>query len=193
MNEFSRPKEGIKSQPNAEFKHTKFAAEYVRKPDAERAARKAGYKAGRGRALLKNPDVRQKIEEGLSDAALAAGVSRAWVISKLKEVAERCMQAQPVKVNGKETGMYVFDASGANRSLELLGKHLKVFGDDANAATQVGAAVIRLLAQEAQRGRMGPEITDAKIVPSSEPEKSRELKEAPLVDAPAMVDEESPI
>ena len=34
-----------------------------------------------------------------------------------------------VKVNGIETGLYVFDSSGANRALELIGKHLKVFGD----------------------------------------------------------------
>ena len=189
MNEFSRPTEGKKAQPNAAFKHSKFAAEYVRKPDAERAAMKAGYKKARGRQLLMNPDIRQKIEEGLSDAALAAGVSRAWVISKLKEVAERCMQAQPVKINGIETGMYVFDASGANRSLELLGKHLKVFGDDASAATQVGAAVIRLLAQEAQQGRRGPRAAvEAQVVP-------RELKEAPAVEPAdeAIVDEEQPI
>jgi len=99
-------------------------------------------------------EVRDKVEKGLSDAAVYAGVSRAWVIMKLKEVAERCMQAQPVKVNGKETGLYVFDSSGANRALELIGKHLRVFGDDASATAQLGAAVIGVLAKEAQEIRM---------------------------------------
>ena len=47
---------------------------------------------------------------------------------------------------------------------ELLGKHLRIFGDDASAQAQLGAAVIRVLAQEAQAGRMQPPSIDAQIV-----------------------------
>lgn len=100
------------------------------------------------------PEIRDKVEKGLSDAAVYAGVSRAWVISKLKEVADRCMQSQPVLDKlGRETGLYVFDSRGANRALELIGKHLRVFGDDAGAVAQLGAAVITTLAKEAQAER----------------------------------------
>jgi len=54
-----------------------------------------------------------------------------WVLNNLKEVAERCMQAEPVmmKLGDElvETGEYKFEHSGANRSLELIGKHLGMF------------------------------------------------------------------
>ena len=57
-----------------------------------------------------------------------------YVLSSLKEVAERCKQAIPVMMkdeNGNmvETGEYKFDSAGANRALELLGKNLKLFID----------------------------------------------------------------
>ena len=57
-----------------------------------------------------------------------------YVLSSLKEVAERCKQAIPVMMkdeNGNmvETGEYKFDSTGANRALELLGKNLKLFID----------------------------------------------------------------
>lgn len=61
----------------------------------------------------------------------AAAISKGWVIDRLKKVAERCMQAEPVMkmVDGEmqETGEYKFDSAGANRALELLGKELQMF------------------------------------------------------------------
>ncbi|HEY5585698.1 MAG TPA: terminase small subunit [Ruminiclostridium sp.] len=54
-----------------------------------------------------------------------------WVLNNLRSVAERCMQQEPVYIyeNGEkvESGEFKFDSSGANKSLELLGKHLKLF------------------------------------------------------------------
>src|SRR6266849_123249 len=137
------------------LKHKKFVSEYIANPDPPRAAEAAGYRPNTGSELLKIPEIRAEIEEGLSEAARAAGVSRTWVIERLKEVTERCMQAKPVLDKlGHETGFYVFDASGANRALELIGKHLRIF-EDSNAAAQLGNAVIRVLAQEAQAARLG--------------------------------------
>ena len=57
-----------------------------------------------------------------------------YVLTSLKEVADRCLQATPVMVKGEggkmvKSGEYRFDSSGANRALELLGKHLKLFTD----------------------------------------------------------------
>lgn len=148
-------------------KTNKLVSAIVAGKSRDEAAQIAGYKKNTVDILLTQPNIQAKIEAGLSDAAIAAGVSRAWVISKLKDVADRCMQARPVLNKlGQETGLFVFDASGANRSLELIGKHLKVFGDDASTTAQLGAAVIRLLAQEAQAGRVKPTSIDADIVPT---------------------------
>ena len=149
-----------------QFKKNKFIAALVDGKSRQEAARIAGFSSKSIGNIMSDDRVKAAIETGLSDAAVAAGVSRAWVIAKLKEVAERCMQARPVLDKlGHETGLYVFDASGANRSLELIGKHLRVFGDDATPAAQLGAAVIRLLAQEAQQGRFAKSV-DADVVPT---------------------------
>ena len=136
------------------MKRNKFAHALVEGATLEEAAKKAGIKRSSAGNISQRPDVIAKVEEGLSDAAIAAGVSKAWLIAKLKEVAERCMQAEPILDKlGHETGFWKFDAGGANRSLELIGKHLRVFGEDASTSAQLGAAVIRVLAQEAQAGR----------------------------------------
>ena len=54
-----------------------------------------------------------------------------YVLNSIKSVAERCMTTEPVlRREGREwveTGEYTFDSSGANKALELLGKHLKLF------------------------------------------------------------------
>ena len=148
-------------------KKNKFVAAIVDGKNRHEAARAAGYSDKTVPVLMANPQIQSQIESGLSDAAISAGVSRAWVITRLKEVAERCMQSRPVLDKmGRETGLYVFDASGANRSLELIGKHLRVFGDDASATAQLGANVLRLLAQEAVAGRTIAKPVDADIVPT---------------------------
>lgn len=54
-----------------------------------------------------------------------------WIVRRLKTVAERSLQEEPVlDKQGHPTGEYQFDSSGANRSLELLGKHLGIFEPD---------------------------------------------------------------
>jgi phage terminase small subunit len=59
-------------------------------------------------------------------------LDKTWVIERLMQVTERCMQAEPVLDNkGKPTGEYKFDAAGANRSLELLGKEIGMFASKA--------------------------------------------------------------
>lgn len=154
---------GFKGHPR---KKALFVAALIAGKNITQARKEAGISTGTGWRWSQEPAVRDKVEKGISDAALYAGVSRAWVISKLKEVAERCMVATPVKVNGKETGLYVFDSSGANRALELIGKHLRVFGDDASATAQLGAAVMTALAKEAValRSRRLPASVRAEIV-----------------------------
>ena len=48
------------------------------------------------------------------------------------------MQAVPVLVSdGEETGEWHFEHSGANKSLELLGKHLKLFTDKLELSGQL--------------------------------------------------------
>jgi hypothetical protein len=58
------------------------------------------------------------------------GVSAEKVLDGLLTVAGRCLQAERVVgADGSELGVYKFEAAGANRALELLGKHLHLFDD----------------------------------------------------------------
>ena len=65
-------------------------------------------------------------------------MSAAWVLNNLRDVAERCMQSVPVLDRkgeqvyvktpaGELAAAYTFEASSANRALELIGKHFGAF------------------------------------------------------------------
>ena len=89
--------------------------------------------------LGQRPDIAERISELLAvreemarksaeKAADEAGVDRAWILTKLKENAERALQAVPVlDEDGKVIGEFRYDGSVANRALELLGKERGMF------------------------------------------------------------------
>lgn len=114
-----------------------FAKEYIIDLNATQAAIRAGYspKTAKQQALrlMNRPDVQQEIQQAMTERQQRTNITADYVLTNLKNVAERCMQAEPVMVrDGKdwiESGEYKFDSSGANRALELLGKHLKLFTD----------------------------------------------------------------
>lgn len=127
-----------------------FAREYLVDLNATQAYIRAGYKA-RGNAaevnaarLLRNAQVQKIIQAGRQEVAKKTLVTVEYVIEGLKEVAQRCMQRVPVMrkegkdwvqvteldENGTPQGVWEFDSSGANRSLELLGKHVGAFNAD---------------------------------------------------------------
>lgn len=124
----------------------RFVAEYAVLGNAGEAALRAGYAAvtapARGRALLARPEVARAVALALDGPGGAPGgpqggqdhdaVTREWVVARLREVAERCMQAAPAApargAAGAEGPQYKFDAGAAIRALGLLGKHLGMFG-----------------------------------------------------------------
>lgn len=83
--------------------------------------------------LSKSYKVATRLEELQNELKERNIVSVEWVLNNLKEVAERCMQAEPVLIRDGdswiESGEYQFAHSGANKSLELIGKHLGMFTD----------------------------------------------------------------
>jgi phage terminase small subunit len=146
--------------------HKLFALEYATDFDGARAARAAGFSGGphaRNTAyrLLQRPDIQALVAEAVNNAAETAGVNAVWVLRRLKETSDRCFQAEPVKdVAGNETGVYKFDAAGAIRGAELIGKHLKMFTDKVEHSGTVGvelndaqgalAAILSSLARRAE-------------------------------------------
>lgn len=74
--------------------------------------------------------VETRIAELQAATAKRNEISVDYVLRNFKEIGERCMQHEPVLDHeGEETGEYQFNASGANRSNELIGKHLGMFID----------------------------------------------------------------
>lgn len=79
----------------------------------------------------KVPEVVNRIQElakaATGNAILKTGLDREWVMTRLMQVAERCMQAEPVMVKGEPTGEYQFDSAGAIHALKLLGDTMQMF------------------------------------------------------------------
>lgn len=127
-----------------------FIQYYMISLNATESAIKAGYKEKTafviGYENLKKPYIAKEIESRLAKRATDNGITADYVLTSLKSIAERCMQKEPVfDKQGNETGEFKFDSSGANKSLELLGKHLKLFTEKVEATNTIdGGLTIKL-------------------------------------------------
>ena len=130
--------------PKLTDKQTAFVREYLVDLNATQAAIRAGYSertASRiGPQLLGKTWVREALEKAQAKRARRVEVTQDYVLSNLVEVVERTMQRAPVldrkgeQVTDEEgRAVWTFDAKGANRALELLGKHLGIFTDKVKA------------------------------------------------------------
>jgi phage terminase small subunit len=77
--------------------------------------------------LFKDSKVSARLEELQNELKERNMVSVEWVLNNLKTVAERCMQAEPLVDREGNIVEYTFQAPGANKALELIGKHLGMF------------------------------------------------------------------
>ncbi len=131
-------------------KQEQFCREYLIDLNAKQAAIRTGYSAKtaevQGSRLLSNAKVASRISELKAQRVERTEITADYVLSGLKEVAERCLQRKPVMEwdysekclvqktttdeAGKEVGVWEFDSAGANRAFELLGKHVGVFEKD---------------------------------------------------------------
>jgi phage terminase small subunit len=132
------------SEKKLTAKQQRFVDEYLIDLNATQAAIRAGYSKKTayviGHENLRKPEIADAIKAKREKVAEKADLSVDWVLNRLRTVAERCMQAEPVldkrgwpvlveTPSGELVPAYTFQAAPANRSLELLGKHLGMFPD----------------------------------------------------------------
>lgn len=102
-------------------KQQTFVMEYLVDHNATEAAKRAGYsdRVARqyGSKLLAKPDIQEAISRAIEEQKRRTGITADYVLTNLQRIAERCMCDE------------TWDAAQANRSLELLGKHLKMWTD----------------------------------------------------------------
>lgn len=126
-------------------KQKRFALEYLKDLNATQAAIRAGYSEKTaysiGQRLLKNVEIKALIEEEQKKVAEKTGLSAEWVVVELMDLVRICKAAVPVmRKEGKElveTGEYKIDSFGANKALELLGRHLDMFGERTPGDTNI--------------------------------------------------------
>ena len=118
-------------------KQARFVEEYLIDLNATQAAIRAGYSAKTAYSIgdenLRKPVIAAEIQRRTQKRSNKAELTREWVIEKLRENAERAMEAEVHKAG-----------QVANKALELLGKHQGMFSDNLNLRTPDGPVEIAI-------------------------------------------------
>lgn len=140
-------------------RQARFVEEYLIDLNGAQAAIRAGYKAVNARNIayghLAKPHIQAAIAEGRKQQAERLQISADWVLHELRRVYYKCIEDDPGK--GR------FDSAGANRSLELIGRHLNMFKD--KVEIEIGQDAVYLELMAIVRARMA-----AKALAVSEPQ-----------------------
>lgn len=112
-------------------RQVRFCEEYLIDLNAMQSAIRAGYSEKTAKQMgsenLSKPDIASYIAELKQKRSDETTIDAAWVLRQAVKVHDRCMQAEPViDKEGGSTGEYKFEHSGANKALEIIGKHVGV-------------------------------------------------------------------
>lgn len=137
-------------------KQAAFVREYLVDLNGTQAAIRAGYSPRtaneQAARLLANASVAAAVQEAMDKRAERTELTADYVLFGIREVAERCMERAPVMIGRGESRMqavddegrhvWTFDATGANKAFELLGKHLKLFTEKVEHSGEMSINVL---------------------------------------------------
>ena len=112
-------------------KQEMFCKEYLVDLNATQAAIRAGYSEKTSKDMgcqnLAKPNINEYIAKLMQERTERVQIDADWVLLSAKKVFDRCMQQEDVTDrDGGSTGEWKFEHSGANKALEIIGKHVKV-------------------------------------------------------------------
>lgn len=115
-------------------KQARFVQEYLIDLNATAAAKRAGYSPKTSEAIglenLGKPRIAEQIAEAQAKLAERTAISQEWVIEQLIDNLEKAKtDVAKLDNKGEPTGEYIYQGGVANKALELIGKHLGMFGD----------------------------------------------------------------
>ena len=115
-------------------KQLKFAQEYLKDLNATQAAIRAGYSIKTAPAIgaenLMKPLIQEFLTAALARQSERTEIDADWVIYQLVGIVDQGRAAVSVlDRNGFPTGEYTANLSAANKALETLGRHLRMFPD----------------------------------------------------------------
>ena len=148
------------TEPNRKLtpKQAKFVGEYLIDLNATQAALRAGYSKKTsfaiGRENLHKPAIAEALKAAIDQRAEKTGVDAAYVLRQAQKLHERCMQEIAPYTDRKgnqihdEDGnsLYVFNANGAAKALEIIGKHVDIqaFRENVQHSTPEGQPLIKI-------------------------------------------------
>lgn len=121
-----------------------------------------------GHRWMRKPDFRRARELIEQRALDQIGVTTQYVLGRTKDVVERCMQAEPVVINGEPMpGQYQFREAGALRGLELLGRYRKLWTEDGAKSQVPSGPGLTVLLQQSDGTQVGVQVngfTDGRVL-----------------------------
>ena len=139
-------------------KQAMFVREYIKDLNGSQAAIRAGFSEKSSRAmaakLLTKRNIKSSVQAAMDNRSTRLELDGDWVLRNLREVHDQCRQPRPIlDRESNPTGRYRFDAAGALRALELIGKHLRLFTDRIEVSDFDPAQVVQEAADRVRKAR----------------------------------------